>query len=80
MNDCSTCKYERSLMYCLQGHVRRIKYSDEGGLKAIGHEPIENCHGWKEEEKCQCEVWLLRNFSASGIFDMTCKKCGRKLT
>ena len=84
MNDCTTCKFERPLMYCLQGHVRKIKYSKgsigdtPSGLSVLGHEPIENCHGWEEKEQYLCEKILSHShFLALGY--KFCPECGNKL-
>lgn len=95
MKSCTTCKFERPLMYCLQGHVRKIKYSMEDKLKVLDHEPIENCHGWEEKIVGECSLCSGRYQKPNGITirygsPLTdrnihyehvsfCPECGRKL-
>ncbi len=93
MKDCTTCKYERPLMYCRQGHVRKLKYfgddnKRDGTYRVVGHEPIENCHGWEEKKSCWCKgkngsrAFALVDRSRIEedlIFPKFCPECGEKL-
>lgn len=67
-------------MYCLQGHVRKIKYSMEDKVKVLDHEPIENCHGWGEKKPCECYVTnsIMHDFWIKKEYKF-CPDCGRSL-
>ena len=80
MRDCTTCKFDRlddgGMRYaiCAQAHHRFLELSD-GGIK---HLTVEDCHAWKEKEKCSC--WNCEpSLAMTDLFIITCKKCGRKL-
>ena len=83
MKDCTTCVWNVHSMFCLQGHVRQVKYKE---MKADGYVPIQDCHAWKEKEKeskpCECgeefkgvDLIMLRLLTPK--FNLVCRKCGR---
>jgi Fe2+ or Zn2+ uptake regulation protein len=56
-------------MHCKQGHY--IDYNNR---------IIENCHGWKAREKCECYYFEHAYYTSTAFkehFNIVCKKCGR---
>ncbi len=77
MNDCTTCIFDVLLARCIQGHLRdfHLEYQKDGHDHRI---PLQNCHAWQEKEKCGCLRVYVSSFWPTSIFNMVCKKCGRK--
>jgi hypothetical protein len=70
---------------CKQGHKRMwtntIVPLDSEPQVII---PIEDCHAFKEKEKCECYDVKFHPIPSSGgimeVFDLVCKMCGRKIS
>ena len=68
--NCTTCKFDQGHSICLQGHTRWPIWS------------MENCHAYKEKEKCECQKYIESHFidkDVSACFELICRKCRRKL-
>lgn len=74
MGDCRDCKWDDTANTCKQGHFRAWGYVD--GIKAA----ISDCHAWRKKEKKEsCSCWVMMWGMLANSFDITCKKCGRKI-
>lgn len=75
MRDCKSCRYDSGTEpTCQQGHYR--KREDIG--PPVLRTPIQDCHGWKEREKCNCYLNEYTDFvRCKEILAITCKQCGR---
>src|SRR4030066_117302 len=72
--DCTTCVSDTETLNCKQGHMR--EWHHELGLEKGKRIPIQNCHAWEEKE-CSCSN-IRWSRGVMDIFDITCRKCGRK--
>ena len=71
MNNWTTCQYDHNGGQCQQGHIRWNK--DQ-------HWIIENCHAWKEKERCKCYYFEHAYYTSTAFkehFNVVYKKCGR---
>ncbi len=92
MKNCTTCRFNNGqhgdrdgfTSICEQGHSRNIIINTFLGSIEIGKniyrvpQPILDCHAWQAKEDCPCGEWSWKN-RMPDIFDITCKKCGRKV-